>query len=195
MQASVVFCRDFLCVSCSFSAQILNSSDSLVPSSFKTTRVAVLIHHAYVLRPQGAVRPKCSAACSDMLWVRPGQSVCRVNTCRLQLTNTPAATNDFFFNFLKADSACSAPPPFHRQAFVGFLSCFLFFLFCQPFCCFSACAAVSLDWTRQLPPMPLQTMACQSRPKWCTQCGGEVGPREQSTTTIWPRWAERHSDH
>lgn len=88
--------------------------------------------NAYVLRPQGTVRPKCTAACSDMLWVRPGQSVCRVNTCRLQLTNTPAATNDFFslhrafLNFLKADSACSAPPPFHRQAFVGFLCCFLF---------------------------------------------------------------------
>lgn len=151
MQDCVVICSDFLCVTCSFSAQILNSSDSLVPSSFKTTRVAVLIHHAYVLRPQGTVRPKCSAACSDMLWVLPGQSVCRENTCRLQLTNTPAATNDFFFSpwcffkFSKSRFSLLCPSPVSQAGLCWVFVLFSFFLFCQPFCCFSACAAVLLD--------------------------------------------------
>lgn len=87
--------------------------------------------HPSRLRAQTQRDLKCSAACSDVLWVGPGQSVCRVNTCRPELTDTPAVARPlmiFFFlffsfcfvYFLKADSACFAPPPFHRRAFVGF---------------------------------------------------------------------------
>lgn len=196
--------------------EIWNASDSVVPSSIKTLHWfhAEDCPHPSHLRAQTSGHSMTWVLCSlqrsvvGLTWSASLQNT--VNTCWLDITNSPAVTHQGFFflyiilflNFLKADSACCALPPppttfllpFTSGPLSGFCVVF-FFLFCQPFCCFSACAAVLLDWTRQLPPMPLQTMACQSRPKWCAQCGSEEGAREQSATAIWPQWVEQQSDH
>lgn len=100
------------------------------------------------VQTSGTAWPKCSGALG--VWLH-GVGPARSASCReqviLYLPLWQRANNDFSWSLLFSKSrfrllCFSLSAAFHRQAFCWVLC---FFLFCQPFCCFSAGAAVLLD--------------------------------------------------
>lgn len=120
----------------------------------KVVEVAAFIDHTdrCRLQAQHGLNARELWACGYMVSVQPGQAGTQTPaSCReqviLYLPLWQRANNDFSWSLLFSKSrfrllCFSLSAAFHRQAFCWVLC---FFLFCQPFCCFSAGAAVLLD--------------------------------------------------